>query len=147
MPAWHSPAERRRTWTQSRCGVPTRTFLDRHRDLLAQIHVAQTRPTNPTGTGVSHARCTSTWSIANERATRQASRFRLLENKLSELLGDQAWRDSELGAPDDIDHLKCPIAQLEQQVVVLTDQLTERNQELDAARADNRDLINQLNRG
>jgi hypothetical protein len=123
-----------------------RTFLYRHRDLLAQIHAAQTQPTNPGSTGVSHASLHADLVNANERATRQAARIRLLENKLSELLGDQAWRDSGLGAPDDIEQSKRRITQLEQQVVDLTSILAERDQELDAAREANRDLINQLNR-
>jgi hypothetical protein len=38
------------------------------------------------------------------------------------------------------------ISDLEQQVVDLEDAPAERNQEVDAARAANRDLINQLNR-
>jgi hypothetical protein len=123
-----------------------RTFLYRHRDLLAQIHVAQTRPTDLGGNGVSHASLHADLVNANERAARQAARIRLLENKLSELLGDQAWRDSGLGAPDDIDQLKRRITQLEQQVIDLTNDLAERDQELDAARGANRDLINQINR-
>jgi hypothetical protein len=123
-----------------------RTFLYRHRDLLAQIHTAQTRPTVPSGTGVSHASLHADLVNANERATRQTARIRLLETKLSELLGDQAWRDSGLGAPADIDHLKRRITQLEQQVIDLTNDLTERDQDLEAARGANRDLINQLNR-
>jgi hypothetical protein len=123
-----------------------RTFLYRHRDLLAQIHAAQTQPTDPSGNGVSHASLHADLVNANERATRQAARIRLLENKLSELLGDQAWRGSGLGAPDDIDQLKRHITQLEQRVIHLTSQLSERDQELEAARGANRDLINQINR-
>jgi polyhydroxyalkanoate synthesis regulator phasin len=81
-----------------------------------------------------------------DRAKRQTSRVRQLEKKLSELMGDNAWRESGLGAPDDIDSLKRRITELEQQVVDLKEDLAERDQELDAARGANRDLINQLNR-
>lgn len=122
-----------------------RTFLYRHRDLLAQIHAAQTHPSSPNGTGVNHASLHADLVNANERATQQAARIRLLETRLTELLGDQAWRDSGLGASDDIDQLKRRITQFEQQVIELTDQLAERDQELAAARGANRELITRLN--
>lgn len=69
-----------------------------------------------------------------------------MEKKLSELMGDHAWHESGPGAPDDIDQIERRITDLEQQVVDLKENLTERDQELDAARGANRDLINQLNR-
>jgi hypothetical protein len=66
--------------------------------------------------------------------------------RLSEALGEQAWRASGLGAPDDIDALKQRIVTLEQQVVVdLRLQLEERDDELSAARAANRELMSHLN--
>ena len=61
------------------------------------------------------------------------------------MLGEQAWRESGLGAPEDIDKLKRRITELEQEVVGLTCQLEERGEELDAARAANREMITQLN--
>jgi transposase-like protein len=61
------------------------------------------------------------------------------------MLGEQAWRESGLGAPDDIDKLKRRITELEQTVVELTRQLEERGEELDAARAANREMIAQMN--
>jgi len=74
-----------------------------------------------------------------------AARTQQLETRLSELLGEQAWRESGLGAPDDIEQLKQRIGFLEQQVIDLRPQLEERDQELAAARAANRELITQLN--
>lgn len=71
---------------------------------------------------------------------------RQLEKKLSELLGEQAWRESGLGAAADIGQLQRRITDLEQQVVDLRGQLEKRNQELGAARIANRDLITNLNR-
>lgn len=62
------------------------------------------------------------------------------------LLGDQAWQESGLGAPEDIDTLKRRITHLEQTVVDLTAQLEERNDELTAACDANREMIAQLNR-
>ena len=63
----------------------------------------------------------------------------------SELLGEQAWRATGLGASTDIDQLQQSIVTLEQQVVDLRLQLEERDQDLTAARAANRELISQLN--
>ncbi len=50
-----------------------------------------------------------------------------------------------LGAPNDIDTLKQRIVTLEQQVVDLRAQLEERDDELAAARAANRELMTRLN--
>ncbi|MFI5496610.1 DUF6262 family protein [Actinoplanes sp. NPDC051859] len=124
-----------------------RSFLYRHPDLLAQIHTAQAEPVAITGRpSVTMASLRTDLVNAQDRANRQASRIRQLEKKLSELMGDQVWRESGLGAPDDVDQMKRRINELEQQVVDLEDALFERNQEVEAARAANRDLMNQLNR-
>src|SRR6266702_2669653 len=60
-------------------------------------------------------------------------------------LGEHAWRQSGLGAPADIDALTCKITGLEQQVIDLRMQLDERDQDLAAARAANRELMAQIN--
>lgn len=125
-----------------------RTFLYRHTDLLGQVHAAQANPAaaDSGGPAVSRASLQADLANAHGQITRQATRIRQLENKLSELLGEQAWRESGIGAPTDIDQLQRRITALEQQVVELNGQLQERNQELDAARTANRDLITNLNR-
>jgi phage shock protein A len=64
---------------------------------------------------------------------------------MSELLGEHAWRESGLGAPDDIDQLKQQVLSLEQHVVDLRVQLAERDQDLAAARAANRELMARIN--
>ena len=99
-----------------RAGVD-RTFLYRHRDLLAAQH----------------------------RCARMAARTQQLEKRLSELLGEQAWHATGLGAPTDIDHLQQRSATLEQHLVDLRLQLEERDQDLTAARAANRELMTRLN--
>jgi hypothetical protein len=126
-----------------------RTFLYRHADLLGQVHATQANPAAPQGDGpmVSRASLQADLANAQGQVTRQAARIRQLETKLSELLGEQAWRESGLGAPADIDQLQRRITELEQQVVDLRGQIGERDQELDAARAANRELIANLNRG
>jgi uncharacterized protein YceH (UPF0502 family) len=125
-----------------------RTFAYRHQDLLAQIHAAQADPPATTGSGslVSRASLQADLANAQGRLARQSAHIRQLERRLSELLGEQAWKESGLGAPTDIDQLQQRITTLEQQVVALTSQLEERDLELDAARAANRELITNLNR-
>ncbi len=68
-----------------------------------------------------------------------------LEKRLSETLGEQAWRESGLGTPADTDALNQKITHLEQQAIDLRLQLEEQGEELAAARAANRDLMSQLN--
>ena len=82
---------------------------------------------------------------AGERALRLTSHIWQLETRLSEALGEHAWRESGLGAPADIDALNQKINHLEQQGVELRLQLAERDQDLAAARAANRELMAQLN--
>lgn len=124
-----------------------RTFLYRHRDLLAQLHAAEAQPHNVSGIGptVSRASLQTDLLAAHERAARQAARVQQLEKRLSQALGEQAWRESGLGAPDDIDALKQRIAHLEQQVADLRLQLDERGDDLAAARAANRELMLRIN--
>ncbi|WP_433733292.1 hypothetical protein ACQP0C_13660 [Nocardia sp. CA-129566] len=74
---------------------------------------------------------------ANARIGRLAGHNKQLERKLSEMLGEQAWRESGLGAPADVDQLQRHIASLNQQLIDLRTQLEERDQDLAAARAAN----------
>jgi chromosome segregation ATPase len=126
-----------------------RTFLYRHRDLLEQIHALEAQPRNAAGVGPAVSRASLQADLLNsqQRGVRMAARVQQLEKRLSEALGEQAWRASGLGAPDDIDALKQRIVTLEQQVVDLRLQLEERDDELAAARAANRELMTRLNAG
>ncbi|MFE3081510.1 DUF6262 family protein [Nocardia tengchongensis] len=128
-----------------------RSFVYRHRDLLAQIHTAQAAPiTGPATRGGAAAVTTASLKAdlanAQARISRLAAHNKQLERKLSEFLGEQAWQESGLGAPADIDALQRQITGLEQQVVELVSQLTEHEQELDAARAANREPIANMNK-
>jgi hypothetical protein len=111
--------------------------------LLGQVHAAQASPAAADGGGPAVSRASLHTDLANAHGqiTRQAARVRQLEKKLSELLGEQAWRESGLAGPADVDQLQRRIIVLEQQVVDLRGQLEERDQELEAARIANRDLI------
>jgi chromosome segregation ATPase len=124
-----------------------RTFLYRHRDLLEQLQTAQSSPAAELGTAsVSRASLQADLANAHGQLTRQATHIRHLEHRLSQLLGDQAWREAGIGAPTDIDFLQRRIAHLEQQIVDLHDTIAQRDEELDAARGANRELIANLNR-
>jgi transposase-like protein len=132
-----------------RAGVD-RTFLYRHRDLLAQIHAQATEPTaTPGGHGpaVSRASLKADLAAADARSARLAAQVRRLEQRLSEVLGDQVWRESGIGGPYDTERLKARITTLEQQLVDLELKLQDRDDDLAAARAANRELMAQLNRG
>lgn len=124
-----------------------RSFLYRHRDLLQQIHALEATPAAGQAPGLAVTRTSLQADLlaAGERATRLNNRIRQLEQRLSQTLGEQAWRESGLGVPADIDALNQKINHGEQQVVELRLQLAERDQDLAAARAANRELIAQLN--
>jgi hypothetical protein len=125
-----------------------RTFLYRHRDLLAQLHALEATPPaagDSNGPGVSRASLQTDLLAAGERASRLHSRVQQLEKRLSEALGEDAWRESGLGTPADIDALNQKIIYLEQQAIDLRLQLEEQGEDLAAARATNRELITQLN--
>ena len=103
-----------------RAGVD-RTFLYRHRDLLEQLHATEAQPPSiggSSGSTVSRASLQTDLLNAQQRCTRLAGRVQHLEKRLSEQLGEQAWHQPGLGAPDDIDQLKQRIVFLEQQSVV-----------------------------
>ncbi|MGH3279805.1 MAG: DUF6262 family protein [Trebonia sp.] len=133
----------------ARAASVDRTFLYRHRDLLAQVHALEATPPsaggNDPGPAVTRASLQADLLAAHERAARLTARTQQLEKKLSEALGEQAWRESGLGAHADIDALTQKITHLEQQAADLRLQLEERDDDLAAARAANRELMAQLN--
>jgi hypothetical protein len=124
-----------------------RTFLYRHRDLLEQVHVIQANAPALAGTGpaASSASLQADLLNAQQRAARLVARVRQLEGRLSSLLGEHAWQESGLGAPAGIDTLRQHNHALEQQITNLRLQLDERDQDLTAARAANRELMAQIN--
>jgi len=125
-----------------------RSFLYRHRDLLAQIHALAAEPpatSAPAGPAVSRASLQADLLAAHERAARLHSRVQHLERRLSDALGERAWHASGLGAPADIDALHQQITRLEQQVIDLGLQLAERDEDLAAARATNREFMARIN--
>jgi hypothetical protein len=131
----------------ARAAAVDRTFLYRHRDLLEQIHALEAAPPSGTAAGpaVTRASLQADLLAAHERSVRLNARVRQLEKRLSEALGEQAWRESGLGAPPDIDALTAKITQAEQETADLRIQLTDRDDELAAARAANRELMTRMN--
>lgn len=129
-----------------RAGVD-RSTLYRHRDLLAHLHLAQTTAASSGDPRAAVSRASLHADLANttERNRRLHARNQQLERALSAHLGQQAWQESGLGAPADVESLQRTITALEQQVVALRAQLDERDQDLAAARAANRTLMAQLN--
>lgn len=124
-----------------------RSFLYRHHDLLEKIHALAAEPpaSAHTGPAVTRASLQADLLAAHERAARQHTRVLHLEKRLSAILGEHAWRESGLGAPADLDTLNQQITHLEQQVLDLRLQLHERDEDLAAARAANRQLMARIN--
>jgi Family of unknown function (DUF6262) len=132
----------------ARAAAVDRTFLYRHRDLLEKIHALEAAPpaaVETPGPAVTRASLQADLLAAHERAARLHARVRQLEKRLSEALGEQTWRESGLGAPPDTDALNDKISQLEQQAADLRIQVSERDDELAAARAANRELMTRIN--
>jgi hypothetical protein len=129
-----------------RAGVD-RSFLYRHSDLLDQVHTMEAEPPNAPGVGPALSRASLQTDLLNaqQRSVRLAARVQRLERRLSEALGERAWRESGLGAPTDIDELQQRVVMLEQHTVDLRVQLEARDQDLDAARAANRELMTRIN--
>lgn len=129
-----------------RAGVD-RTFLYRHSELLERLRALEAQPLDGPGAApaITRASLQADLFTAQHRAASFASRIQHLERRLSELLGQQAWRDSGLGAPDDIDQLQQRISSLEAQLADMKIQLDERDDELAAARLTNREMMVSLN--
>ncbi|MFL6145154.1 MAG: hypothetical protein ACJ72N_25230 [Labedaea sp.] len=135
-------------WTRpARAAGVDRSFLYRHRDPLENIHALAAEPlaTADTGPAVTRASLQADLLAAHERAARLKTRVQHLEKGLSDAFGEQAWRESGLGTATDIDALHQQITRLEQQAIDLHLQLEERDEDLAAARATNRELMARIN--
>ncbi|MCY7343374.1 MAG: hypothetical protein LH603_16465, partial [Pseudonocardia sp.] len=98
------------------------------------------RPPPPTGPpAVTRASPQADLLAAHERAARLHTRIQHLEHRLSDALGEHTWRESGLGNPADVDALHQQITRLEQKIIDLGLQLAERDEDLNAARAANRE--------
>ena len=132
----------------ARAAAVDRSFLYRHRDLLSKIHALEATPPaagDPGGRTVTRASLQADLLAAQERAIRLNARVEQLEKRLSEALGERAWRECGLGHAPDLDQLRQQAVGLQQQILDLRLKLEERDEELSAARTANRDLMAQLN--
>jgi Family of unknown function (DUF6262) len=127
-----------------------RSFLYRHHDLRAQIlqRAAQAQPDTSLPRSTQVSRQSLLADLANLRAHNERLRRQVtkLARRLSEALGEEVFRASGLGGPDDTEALRRQVAQLEQTAIDLRQQLQERTEELEAARATNRELMAEVNR-
>lgn len=124
-----------------------RSFIYRHDDLHAAVTERAARTAEATDTTTA-SRKSLLAELANttERNRRQAQHITHLEKRLSEALGQSVWQDTGLGPPPDIDTLQRYNTHLEQQIADLHSQLADRQDDLDAVRATNRELMAQVNR-
>ncbi len=127
-----------------------RSFLYRHHDLRAQIlqraAQAQSEASLPRATTVSRQSLLADLAnlrAHNERLRRQVAK---LARRLSEVLGEEVFRASGLSGPDVTEQLRRRVTELEQTTGDLRQQLQERTEELEAARATNRELMAEVNR-
>jgi len=117
---------------------------DLHAAVLAQL--AQPSPGEAGGTHVSRNSLLADLANMAERNARLAQQITQLVTTLSEALGGQAWRESGLGALTDTAQLQQRVQHLELQLLDLQQLVDERDEELAAARATNRELLAHANR-
>jgi hypothetical protein len=125
-----------------------RSFIHRHPDLRAAVLRAADGdpPGDVPSTGVSRRSLLADNANLREQNRRRAQQLHTLEDRLAELLGEQAFQRSGLGAPSDIAALQARVEQLQQQVLDLQRTLGERDEELAAAREAHRRLMAEVNR-
>ncbi|MEU3071647.1 hypothetical protein ABZ712_32950 [Streptomyces sp. NPDC006906] len=123
-----------------------RSLNHRHGDLHAAVLARASEPPPGATVGTQVSRQSLLADVANltARNSRLSAHITRLERRLSEALGQAAWEASGLGAPADIETLTRQVTELEQQI--LDAELDERDEDLTAARAANRELTAQLNR-
>lgn len=125
-----------------------RSFLYRHHDLRAQIHAraAAAPVTSPASTAASRQSLLADLANLQEQNQRPRRQNLSLTARLSEVLGTEVFAASGIGHHDETSQLKSRITDLEQTILDLRQQLQEQADELDAARAANRDLMALANR-
>jgi hypothetical protein len=126
-----------------------RSFIHRHPDLHAAVLKAAADATtspSPAATAISHRSVLAENANLHEQNRRLAQQISDLEDRLSELLGQQAFEHSGLGAPASTAAVQAELEAQRQTILDLKRALEERDEELAAVRETNHRLINQLNR-
>ena len=134
--------------TATRAGVH-RSFIHRHPDLHAAVLAAAAETIenpSPASTTISHRSVLTENANLHALNRRLAQRIRDLEDRLSEMLGQQAFERSGLGAPTATAALQGELEHRKQLVLDLTSRIEELDEELAAAREANRGLMAELNR-
>jgi Family of unknown function (DUF6262) len=134
--------------TAARAGVH-RSFIHRHADLHAAVLAAAAESIenpSPAATTISNRSVLTENENLHALNHRLSQRIRDLEERLSEVLGQQAFERSGLGAPSGIAVLQDDLEHHKQLVLDLTARIEELDEELAAAREANRGLMAELNR-
>jgi hypothetical protein len=121
-----------------------RSFLYRHHDLRSQILALAAEPElHPPSTCTSHRSLLA--DLANLRAHNERLRHQntKLSERLSEVFGEQVFHDAGITRRNR--HSRERVAELDQQLLDRRQDLQDRDDELAAARAANRDLMTRLN--
>jgi predicted RNase H-like nuclease (RuvC/YqgF family) len=124
-----------------------RSFIHRHLDLRADVYAAADQP-SAAGTATTTSRQSLEADNLNLRATvrRQSQHIADLEARLSELLGEQAYSRTGLGAPRNHAALEEQNRRLQNEIQELQAKLQAQEEDLGAAREANRQLMGQLNK-
>lgn len=126
-----------------------RSFIHRHPDLHAAVLKASAdaiSEPSPAATAISHRSLLAENANLHEQNRRLAQQISDLEDRLSELLGQQAFERSGLGAPASNVAVQAELEAQRQTILDLKRALEERDEELAAVRETNHRLMNQLNR-
>ena len=125
-----------------------RSFLYRHHDLRAQIHARAAAAPGPSPVSTAASWQSRLADLANLQQQNQRLRRQNLSltTRLSESLSAEVFHASGIGHPGETGQLQTRIAELDQHLLDLRQQLEERTDELDAARAASRDLMALANR-
>lgn len=124
-----------------------RSFIHRHLDLRADVYTAADQP-SAAATATTTTRQSLEADNLNLRSTvrRQSQHIADLEARLSELLGEQAYSRTGLGAPRNHAALEEQNHRLQNEIQELRAKLQDQEEELGAAREANRQLMGQLNK-
>lgn len=121
-----------------------RSFLHRHQDLATAIHTAETPAAEKASNHVDEISLRTELANVHAAHRRFAAHTRLLETRLSELLGEEAARIGGLlprSETADTPQLMQKIKDLEQTIGDLRIELADRTDDLNAARTANRALM------
>lgn len=103
----------------ARAAAVHRSLIHRHDDLHAAVLVRATEPPPGTTAGTQVSRQSLLLDVANltARNRRLSAHIARPERRLSETLGQAAWKASGLGAPADVETLTRRVTELEQQIL------------------------------